>query len=427
MLKTNPSSSTSTIPSEQSLYRKTVLANGIRAVTETIPYVRSVSLGVWTNVGSRDESIKQNGITHFLEHMVFKGTKNRSVRDIAQSLESLGGYLNAFTTKEQTCFYARVLDMHVEEAMDVLADLVQNATFKKEELEREKLVVIEELKNAEDDPEDIIHDYFEKALFPSHSLGFPIIGTEENLRHFRGEDLHSHIGSYYHPSRIVVAAAGNIDHNQLVRLVEKYLKTLPAEDYSEKRTQGPTTAEHNTFAEYPRPINQAHICLGTVGYSIKHNDRYPLMVMNALLGEGMSSRLYQNIREKYGFAYSVYSYTNLMSDTGVFGAYIATDKKNIQNSIELIHKELNRLKAKPVSKAELERTKSQIKGVMMLGLENMSGRMMRLGSSELYFESFTSLDAILKKVDVVTPEAIQLVANNLFQEERFSTVIVRPS
>ncbi len=427
MLKTNPSSSTSTIPSEQALYRKTVLANGIRVVTERIPYVRSVSLGVWANVGSRDEDEKQNGITHFLEHMVFKGTKNRSVRDIAQSLESLGGYLNAFTTKEQTCFYARVLDMHVEEAIDVLADLVQNALFKKEELEREKLVVIEELKNAEDDPEDIIHDYFEKALFPTHSLGYPIIGTEQNLRRFKRDDLQSHISSYYHPSRIVVAAAGNINHDELVRLVEKYLKNLPLEAYAERRTQSPTNVEHNTLAEYPRPINQAHICLGTVGYSIKHNDRYPLMVMNALLGEGMSSRLYQNIREKYGFAYSVYSYTNLMSDTGVFGAYIATDKKNIQNSIELIHKDLSRLKTKAVSKAELERTKSQIKGVMMLGLENMSGRMMRLGSSELYFESFTSLDTILKKVDAVTPESIQLVANDLFQEERFSTVIVRPS
>jgi predicted Zn-dependent peptidase len=427
MLKTNPPASEATIHSEQALYRKTVLASGVRVVTEKIPYVRSVSLGVWANVGSRDESPTQNGISHFLEHMVFKGTKKRSVRDIAQSLESLGGYLNAFTTKEQTCFYARVLDMHVEEAMDVLSDLVQNGVFKKEELEKEKNVVIEELKNAEDDPEDIIHDYFEKALFPTHALGCPIIGTEENLRRFKRDDLLDHIGSHYHPSRLVVAAAGNIEHEYLVRLVEKYLTKLPAEAFSESRTQGPTTSEHNTFAEHPRPIKQAHVCLGTVSYSIKHRDRYPLMVMNALLGEGMSSRLYQNIREKYGFAYSVYSYTNLMSDTGVFGAYIATDEKNIANSIELIQKELGKLKAKPVSKAELDRTKSQIKGVMMLGLENMSGRMMRLGSSELYFESFTSLDTILKKVDAVTSEGIQRVANDLFREERFSTVIIRPS
>ncbi|MDL1893332.1 insulinase family protein, partial [Sphingobacteriales bacterium CHB3] len=300
-------------------------------------------------------------------------------------------------------------------------------TFKKEELEREKLVVIEELKNAEDDPEDIIHDYFEKALFPQHSLGFPIIGTEENLRRFKREDLFSHVKRHYHASRIVVAAAGNINHDQLVRLVETHLKGLPTNGYSYKRIPGPTSVEHNTHAEYPRPIKQAHVCLGTVAYSIRHRDRYPLMVMNALLGEGMSSRLYQNIREKYGFAYSVYSYTNLLSDTGLFGAYIATDQKNINNSIELIQKELDRLKTKPVPRAELERTKSQIKGVLMLGLENMSGRMMRLGSSELYFESFTSLDSILRKVDAVTPEAIQRVAADLFKEEKFSTVIIRPS
>lgn len=424
MLKTTHASHTTTTASE---YRKSVLPNGIRVVTEMIPHVRSVSLGVWANVGSRDENEKQNGISHFLEHMVFKGTKKRSVREIAQSLESLGGYLNAFTTKEQTCFYARVLDLHVDEAMDVLADLVQNGTFRKVELEREKLVVIEELKNAEDDPEDIIHDYFEKALFPRHSLGYPIIGTEENLRRFKREDLLSHVKRHYHASRLVVAAAGNIDHDRLVRSVEKHLRSLPANGYAYQRTPGPATVEHNTFAEYPRPIKQAHISLGTVAYSIKHRNRYPLMVMNALLGEGMSSRLYQNIREKYGFAYSVYSYANLLSDTGLFGTYIATDPKNIKNAIELIHKELDKLKAKPVPKAELERTKSQIKGVMMLGLENMSGRMMRLGSSELYFETFTSLDAILKKVDAVTPEAIRQTANELFREEKFSTVIVRPA
>ncbi|MEO8167996.1 MAG: pitrilysin family protein [bacterium] len=427
MLKTTQTVNLSTTSSQEALYQKTILDNGLRVVTEKIPYVRSVSLGVWANVGSRDEAGTRNGISHFLEHMVFKGTKKRNVRDIAQSLESLGGYLNAFTTKEQTCYYARVLDMHVEEAMDVLADLVQNGTFKREEVDKEKLVVIEELKNAEDDPEDIIHDYFEKALFPTHSLGFPIIGTEENLRRFKREDLLAHTQSYYHPSRIVISAAGNVDHNKLVKLVEKHLNHLPSSRYVEQRKSGPSGINHNTYGEYLRPINQSHICLGTVGYSIKHRDRYPLMVMNALLGEGMSSRLYQNIRERYGFAYSVYSYTNLMSDSGVFGAYIATDKKNIKNSIELIQKELTRLKLKPVSKAELERTKSQIKGVLMLGLENMSGRMMRLGSSELYFESFTSLDTILKKVDAVTPDSIQRVAIDLFKEEKFSTVIIRPS
>lgn len=408
-------------------YQKTTLDNGVRVVSESIPYVRSVSLGIWADVGSRDESPEQNGISHFLEHMVFKGTKKRSVKEIAQSLESLGGYLNAFTTKEQTCFYARVLDTHVPQSMDVLTDLLLNATFRPQELEKEKLVVIEELKNAEDDPEDIIHDYFEKALFPNHSLGFPIIGTEENLRRFGRQDLRAHVHTHYHPSRIVVAAAGNVDHKALVRLAEKYFQryTSGSERYS--RVPGPPASAKGKELDYPRQIKQAHICLGTVAYSMKHPDRYPLLVLNGLLGEGMSSRLYQTIREKHGFAYSVYSFVTMLSDTGVFGAYIGTDTKKISRAVELVFKELALLKSKRVSKSEMDRTKSQIKGNLMLGLENMSGRMMRLGSGELYYGSYIPLDNILRKIDSVTPEAIQKVAKDLFHRENFSTVVVRPA
>ncbi len=221
MRKTTHAVRSTTPASENSHHCKTVLSNGLRVVTESIPHVRSVSIGVWTNVGSRDEDQSQNGISHFLEHMVFKGTRKRSVRDIAQSLESIGGYLNAFTTKEQTCFYARVLDEYVVKAMDVLSDIIMNSTFRKDELEKEKLVVIEELRNAEDDPEDIIHDYFEKALFPRHSLGYPIIGTETNLRRFQRDDLRQHVQQYYHPSQMVIAAAGHIDHDRLVGLAAK--------------------------------------------------------------------------------------------------------------------------------------------------------------------------------------------------------------
>lgn len=427
MHKTTQTQSLATISPEKAVYRKTILDNGLRIVTETIPYVRSVSIGLWTNVGSRDEDVSTNGVSHFLEHMVFKGTRSRNVRDIAQSLESLGGYMNAFTTKEQTCYWARVLDEHVTEALDVLSDLIQHPLLRQEDIEKEKQVVIEEMRNSEDDPEDIIHEYFEKALFPEHPIGFPIIGTEANVRRFKRSTLRAHVASHYHPSRVVLAAAGNIQHDVLVGLARKYLGKLGAGARPLPRRPVPPKLEHSTYAEYIRPISQAHVCLGTVSYSIRHRDRYPLMVMNALLGEGMSSRLYQNIRERYGFAYSVYSYLNPMSDTGIFGAYIATDRKNIENSIELIHKELNRLKARPVPKSELERTKSQIKGTLMLSLENMSGRMMRLGSGELYFESFSTLDSILRKVDAVTQDSIVRVANDLFKEERFSTVVIRPA
>ncbi|MBM2842147.1 MAG: peptidase domain protein [Bacteroidetes bacterium] len=414
-------------PIQQALYQKTVLENGIRVISETIPYVRSISAGIWANVGSRDESGSENGLTHFLEHMVFKGTKRRSVREIAQSLESLGGYLNAFTTKEQTCFYARVLDEHIEQAVDVLSDLVQHATFKREELEKEKFVVIEELKNAEDDPEDIIHDYFEKAIFPTHPLGFPIIGNEANVRAFTRQDLQLHVAEHYTSPNIVIAAAGNIEHSRLVRMAQKYLSKLPRAKELTPRVQVPTRTVKAVSQEYGRQIQQAHVCIGTVGYGIRHKDRYPLMVMNALLGEGMSSRLYQTIREKHGLAYSVYSFVNLLSDAGSFGACIGTDKKNITDATELMHLEFGKLRSKPVPLAELDRTKSQIKGTMMLGLENMSGRMMRLGSGELYFNTFTTLDTILKKVNQVTPEAIRRVANDLLRTDRLSTIVIRPA
>jgi predicted Zn-dependent peptidase len=412
---------------ETAQYEKTVLDNGIRVVTERIPSVRSASLGIWADVGSRDESPSRNGITHFLEHMVFKGTRKRSVTDIARSLESLGGYLNAFTTKEHTCFYARVLDVHVPQAMDVLADLVLHATFKQEEVEKEKLVVIEELKNAEDSPEDIIHDYFDKALFPQHSLGYPIIGTEENLRRFHQDDLLAYVSRHYRPDRMVVTAAGNIDHQALVQMVTRLFRGIKPGKAVVRRPPGPTRNARPVAVELTRPINQAHICLGTIAYGIRHRDRFPLLVMNALLGEGMSSRLYQVIREKHGLAYTVFSYINMLSDTGVFGAYLGTDKKNIENATELVYGELNRLKTRLVPAAELARTKSQIKGTMMLGLENMSSRMMRLGSSELYFGSFSTLDAILKRIDAVTPDAVHQVANRIFRRQELSTVVIRPS
>ncbi len=414
-------------PTADALYRKTILPNGLRVVSETIPYVRSISLGIWANVGSRDETEDQNGISHFLEHMAFKGTKKRSVKEIAQSLESVGGYINAFTTKEQTCFYARVLDQHLAKSIDVLTDILLNATFSPSELEKEKLVVLEELKNVEDNPDDLVHDYFEKALFPRHSLGFPIIGTEANLRRFQRSDLREHVKAHYVPSNLVIAAAGNVEHETLVRLSEQAFRRWPTSTASRKRATASVRTARPASEEHTRPINQAHVCLGAIGYGIRHRDRYPLMVMNTLLGEGMSSRLYQTVREKYGLAYSVYSFVHMFSDTGVVGAYFGTDKGKIDDSVELIRKELVRLQTRPVPRAELDRTKAQIKGTMMLGLESMSNRMMRLGSSELYFEAIQPIDTILKRIDAVTHESIQHVAHDLFHKDQFTTVVIRPS
>ncbi len=412
---------------EETLYNKTTLKNGIRIVTETIPYVRSVSVGVWANVGSRDENPDQNGITHFLEHMVFKGTKKRSIREIARSIESRGGYLNAFTTKENTCFYARILDTNLAQTVDVLSDLVRNATFKHDEMEKEKLVVLEELKSSEDDPEDVVHEYFERALFPNHSLGLPIIGCERNLMNFQRTHLRTHVASHYSPGNIVIAAAGNVDHPKLVNLTEKCFSGMSKRVDERERKAPSSSGDQPTKLNYTKKIHQAHICMGRRAYSAKHKQRYPLLLLNTLLGEGMSSRLYQSVREQNGLAYSIYSFVNLLSDTGIFGTYVATDEKNVENAIDLIFKELKKLRSKPVAKAELDRTKSQIKGTMMLGLENMSGRMMRLGSSEMVFEKYVPIQTVLDNIDRVTVENIHQVAEELFVDDQFSTVTIRPS
>ena len=356
--------------------------------------VRSVSVGVWVDVGSRDETESNNGIAHFIEHMAFKGTKKRSVREIAQSLESVGGYLNAFTGKEHTCFYARILDEFTPLAVDVLSDIVLNAKFPDKEIEKEKGVVIEELKNAEDDPDDIIHDYFEKALFGPHPMGFPVIGTEKNLRLFQRQDLLKYLTTNYLPDRTVIAAAGNISHEKLVDLVKHSFGAGLKSRNGIKNARSRPKAQKPESSNYRKPIQQAHVCLGTVGYNMKHKQRYPLMILNSLLGDGMSSRLFQNIREKYGFAYNVYTFANMMSDTGTFGAYIGTDTSHIHDSIDLIWKELKKIHDRGVAKSELERTKAQLKGGMMLSLESIPNRMMRLGSSELYFGEFNSMDSI---------------------------------
>ncbi len=426
--KLKPAGKLNTSPSRtlQSTYKKTTLPNGIRVISEEIPGVRSVSIGVWIDVGSRDEDESNNGIAHFIEHMAFKGTKKRSVRDIAQSLESVGGYLNAFTGKEHTCFYARVLDEFTPLAVDVLSDIVLNATFPEKEIEKEKGVVIEELKNAEDDPDDIIHDYFEKAVFGDHPMGFPVIGTEKSLRSFRRKDLRSYLEKNYTADRIVVAAAGNINHQDLTNLVRRFFgKVSQGRNGTLKgRTKPKTVAPRES--EFRKPIQQAHVCLGTVGYSMKHKLRYPLMILNSLLGDGMSSRLFQNIREKYGFAYNVYSFANMMSDAGTFGAYIGTDDKHVTESIDLIWAEFKKIHDRGISKSELERTKAQLKGGMMLSLESVPNRMMRLGSSELYYGQFNSMDAIIRQVEAVRMEDVRETAKDLLKKENYSTIIFRP-
>ena len=418
----------SSIHKTESTYQKTILPNGVRIVTEEIPHVRSLSLGFWLETGSRDEIPANNGISHFIEHMVFKGTKKRNVKEIAQSIESVGGYLNAFTSKEHTCYYARVLDEHLELATDVLSDMVFQPTFPEKELEKERNVILEELKQAEDDPDDIIQDYFEKAIFKTHPLGMPVIGNAKSIASFTRKDLVRYRMDQYTTANLVVAAAGNLQHEEVVELSKRYIQKNSKNPGSKaERTQSVFEEPNSVLSEYYKPIQQAHICLGTVGFHVRDERRFSMQVLNTLLGDGMSSRLFQNIREKYGFAYAVYSFNNMMQDSGAVGVYIGTDNSHVQKCIDLVWKELKSLRSKGISKQELSRTKAQLKGSMMLGMENIPNRMIRLGSSELYFGELIELDTITNKIDAVTQDEVQETAEELFDEDRFATVIFHPN
>lgn len=357
--------------------------------------------------------------------MMFKGTEKRNFQQIAQSLESVGGYMNAFTTKEHTCYYARVLDEYVENAVDVLSDIVQHSTFPVKEMEKEKTVVLEEIKRSEDDPDDLVQEYFEKHLFGNHPFARPIIGTAENVSKFTRDDLHNYTKKFYANENIILAAAGNFKHERLVELAKKYL--TKRKNSAEKVKTFHSEKSKKNSQEYGKPIQQAHLCTGTIAFSVHDKMRYPALVMNSILGDGMSSRLFQQIRERHGLAYSVYSFLGLMKDTGSFGIYVGADKKSIPKALELSYIELEKMKTKPLTKPELQRAKAQLKGSMLMSLESTSNRMMRLGNGELYYGEYTPLDLIVNSIDSVTTDQVLSVSKQLFDSENFTTVVLSPN
>ncbi|NOY77570.1 MAG: insulinase family protein [Calditrichaeota bacterium] len=408
---------------EGSLYRKTVLPNGLRVISEKIPYVRSVSIGLWIEAGTRDEPAQKNGIAHFLEHMVFKGTKTRSAFKLADTLEALGGALNAFTGKELTSFYAHVLDEHLEVAVDILADLLENPLLDPQDIEKEKNVVIEEIRDLEDAPDDLIFDYFFQDIFSNHPLSFPILGQEKIVREFERRDLIEFKENNYTSNRIIIAAAGNIDHQQLVDLAGKYFSGIKTTSQRELLAL-PEERPERHIRTYR--AQQAHVCMGcrTVPYSAP--EKYPLLLVNTILGAGMSSRLFQTLREKYGLVYSVFSFTDFFMDTGVFGIYFGTDKGNIDQAIELTANEFNRLLNKELQEDELAKRQSQLKGNLLLGLESTSNRMERLAKMEIYFQGFQTLDDVIQSINEVTLEDIFDVAESYFNSHRIYQTIIRP-
>lgn len=412
------------MPDPRPIFHRTTLPSGIRVVSERIPSVRSVAVGAWLAAGSRDERPEDSGISHFIEHMVFKGTARRRTHHIAQRMEAVGGYLNAFTSKEYTCYYARALDEHLERALDVVLDLVICPVLPEKEVEKEKEVVIEEMKMYEDAPEDLIFDRYEEVLYPHHALGRPVLGLPETVRTFTRDRLRAHIETHYAPNRLVVAVAGNVDHGTVVRYVERLTRDLDRAPKPIHRE--PANGYHPTERFERRPIQQAHLVIGTRGPGLADPRRTVVNTLNTVLGGGMSSRLSQNIREKFGYCYNIYSFANMLTDTGDVGVYMGTDAEKVERSRRLIVREFDKLVQKPVSARSLTQAKNQLKGSLMLGLESMSNRMMRLGKIELAFGRYFTLDEVIASIDEVTADDLQALAAELFDPERLSTVAILP-
>ena len=403
------------------IYRKTVLENGLRVITEAWPHTEAASVGIWVRTGSRDERPEENGLSHFIEHLVFKGTRRRSALDIVREIESVGGTINAFTAKEYTCFHAKVLGKDLPLALDVLCDLLTEPLFDPVELEKERMVILQEIKMADDVPDDHIYDLFHRSFWGDHPLGLPIIGTKETVSSFSREQIEGFFRRRYTPERMIVAAAGQIEHEEVVKEVEKRLGSIPPSDdhRPEPRAEG---GKGGVGVEY-RELEQVHLCLGVRGIPYAHPNRFAGYVLHTILGGNMSSRLFQEIREKRGLTYSVYSFMNSYRDSGVLGVYAGTTKEELDEVIDLILRELRRMKAGEIEEREVQVAKEYLKGNMALALESSDGRMSRLAKNEIYFGRHIPLEEALRELDRVDVERV-LEATREFFNASFNLVLL---
>jgi predicted Zn-dependent peptidase len=400
----------------------TSLANGVRVITEAMPHVRSVAVGVWIDSGSRRETSEQNGISHFIEHMLFKGTTSRSAEDIARSVDSIGGNLDAFTAKELVCFNTKVLDQHLSQAFDVLADLVLHPMFREEDIEKEKGVILEEIKMEEDSPDYLVHEIFSSNFWKDHPLGKPILGTPQSVKRFDRGMIQAYYEGIYAPGNLLVTAAGNLTHDRLVALVRAHFESLPPRQPLAPDTV-PTT--HARIAlRNKKALEQVHLCLGVPSYPLPHGERFACYVLNTLLGGGMSSRLFQNIRERQGLAYAVFSELSPYRDTGCLSIYAGTSLESARKVVESITNEFRQLKQQTVTDEELRRAKDHLKGSLMLSLESTASRMSNLARQELYFGHFFSLDALLESIEAVTADDVQRIAQTFFDTRQIALTIL---
>jgi predicted Zn-dependent peptidase len=404
-------------------FNKTVLDNGIRIVTMQIPQARSVAMGVWVNVGGRDEKADEGGLSHFIEHMIFKGTEKRSALQIAKEFDAIGGQCNAFTSKENTCFYAKVMDTHVDTMVDLLSDIFLNSVFDPTEVERERQVILHEIKMLEDTPDEFIHVLLAQAIWGKHSLGRSILGTRDTVSAFDSNTIKACFNRAYQPERIVIAAAGNLRHKSFVKLIARAFGVVRKGNDFPERTR-PTMDWVATA--YPKALEQVHICLGTEGVHATDPRRHACVLLNVVLGGNMSSRLFQEIRERRGLAYAIYSFASSYSDTGLMGVYGGVDKAKTEKVLRLIMKEMNRLKKEPIHSAELRNAKEHIKGGLYLAAESTDNQMTRLAYNEINFGRHIPLQELVDEIEKVTAEDVMTLAQQTFQDGAVSLSLLGP-
>lgn len=400
------------------------LKNGIRIVAEEIKYVNSVSIGIWVKAGSRYENNINNGVSHFIEHMLFKGTNSRNAKEIANSIDKIGGQLNAFTAKECTCFYAKVLDSHFDIALEILADMFLNSNFSETEIEKEKGVVIEEINMYEDSPEDLVHDIFTQTVWADNPLGMSILGTEKSLHLLTRKNIIDYFNNNYTPNNIVISLVGNFDKNYAFKEIEKAFGYYNPKNIARKNGSNPNFNSNCTHKS--KNTEQAHICIGYNGIELGSKYTYPLLVMNNIFGGAMSSRLFQKIREEKGLAYSVFSYPSSYIGCGLFSIYAGMKPSQIKLVLDIIFSEIDDLRANSITNQELYDSKEQLKGSYILGLESTSGRMISIGKSELLLGRIYSPKEILELIDSVTMDDIKYVVDYIFNDKYRGAAIIGP-
>ncbi len=409
--------------SEDESYAKTILDNGIRVITEQIPFVRSAAIGLWVGVGSSHEEASVRGISHLIEHMLFKGTPNRSARQIAETMDSVGGNLNAFTDKEVTCYHGRVVDAHTALALDLLTDMFLNAKFDPSDLRNEQQVVLEEIRMYDDSPEEMSQDLFLRSVWAGSSLGEPTIGYAQTVSAITRELITGYMHKRYTPDRVVVTATGNLEHDEFVKLVQQYLGGMQG---TFDGAEPPTPVFRPTVVGKTKDSEQVYVLVGAEGSSASDERRYALSVLDAILGGGMASRLFQEIREKRGLVYSVYSSHNAYRSGGIFSISASTGPKNAEEVVALIRQELAHIADAGVTTEELARAKEHIKGSLLLSLESTSTRMIRLGRSELNVGRHISTAEVTMRIDAVTKEEVDAEARRLFAPQRLALTVLGP-